>query len=406
MYAEPDPGPAYHTAAIQTALQSGDVDLAQSVRTRARLRHPQNGAVLWWSATLSQMLWEHDRALAELRGVLRSPDRGGLSESDCRGQIGGLLFRMGSYGESVPYLDAVDEGPDSERRRAFARLASELPYFRSQVGALAAELPLVRGSLPELVCSIGDKRRAFVLDSGTSMTTLSQSMAHELGVSPVIPVGMTTHDNGQTYPVSVGVLRQFALGDVQLGSIPVLIVEDHRLTLRDMFGGADARLGGVVGMDILSMFRMTLDPVRESVVLEAPSGLPEADSVRCLWLSDRWIVPVNIEGRQLWFVLDTGASHSSLTQTGLEALPGGANRVTPTHRRVRTAGGTTISVREITNLVVRVSEPRFSDVSLLVVPRATSGLFPVHGVLGADLLLLCRVTLDSGRVRLEARAGR
>lgn len=405
MYSEPDPGPAYDVAAIELALQTGNLDLAQSVRARARRRHPDNGAVLWWSATLSQMLWQHDRALAELYGVLHSADRGGLSESECRGQIGGLLFRMGNYGECISYLETAEEGADAERRRAFARLAGELPYFRSQIGALATELPLVQGSLPELVCSIGDKQRSFALDSGTSMTTLSQSMAEELGVSPMIPVGVTTHDNGQTYPVSVGVLRRFALGDVQLGSIPVLIVEDHRLTLRDMFGGADVRMGGVVGMDILSIFRMTLDPERQSVVLEVERGLPEADSVRCLWLSDRWIVPVNIEGRQLWFILDTGSSHSSLTEEGLDSLPSGAERVTLTHRRVRSAGGTTIAVREITNLVVRVSDTRFSDVSLLVVPRVTSGLFPIHGVLGADLLLLCRVTLDGGRLRIEAGGG-
>ena len=379
------------------------MDLAQSVRARARRRHPSNGTVLWWSATVSKMLWQNERALAELRGLLRTPDRAGLTEAECRGQIGGVLFRMGDYGESISYLEAGDVGPEADRRRAFARLAGELPYFRTQVGALATELPLVKGSLPELICSIGDKRRTFALDSGTTMTTLSQSLAEELQVTPILPVGMTTHDNGQTYPVSVGVLRNFALGDVQLGSIPVLVVEDHRLTMRDLFGGADRTLGGVVGMDLLSIFRMTLDLERESVVLEVPRGLSEEDSVRCLWLREGWVVPVTIEGRHLWFILDTGASHSSLTEEGLEALPDGDRRATSSYRRVRSAGGSTVSVRSLTNLVVHVAGNRFSGVELPLVPRNTSGLFPIHGVLGANLLLLCRLTLDGGRLRLEAR---
>ena len=116
-----------------------------------------------------------------------------------------------------------------------------------------------------------------------------------------------------------------------------------------------------------------------------------------------WVVPVTIEGRHLWFILDTGASHSSLTEEGLEALPDGDRRATSSYRRVRSAGGSTVSVRTLTNLVVHVAGNRFSGVELPLVPRNTSGLFPIHGVLGADLLLLCRLTLDGGRLRLEAR---
>lgn len=406
VYPDPDPGPLYHARAIETALQVGNLELARSARTLARQRHSYNGTVLWWSATVSQMLGQNQTARAELQGLLHTADRAGISEAEIKGQIGGLLFRMGNYGESIPYLEAGSVGPEAERRRAFGKLARELPYVRTQIGALATELPLFEDSLLELICSIGDIQRAFALDSGTSMTTLSQTLAKELRVSGIRPVGMTTHDNGEAYSVSIGVLRRFAVGDVQLGSIPVLVVEDQRLTLRDMFGGADQTRGGVVGMDLLAIFRMTIDLDRQSVVMEVPRGLPEADSVRCLWLRGRWIVPVTIEGRQLWFILDTGASHSSLTPRGLEALANGPARATPTFRRVRSAGGTMISVRELTGLVLRAAGIRFSGVQLPVIPRGPSQIFPIHGVLGADLLLLCRMTLDSGRLRLEARSGR
>ena len=354
----------YHARAIELALERGNVDLARSSRARALRRQGSSGTVLWWSATLSQMLSQNNRSLAELQGLLHSADRAGLTEAECRGRIGDLLFRMGNYGESISYLESGAVGPEKERRAAFAAMAQDLPYIRSQVGALATELPLVEGSLPELICSIGDKSRAFALDSGTSMTTLSRSLAEELQVSPILPVGTATHDNGQTYPVSAGVLRRFALGAVQLGSIPVLVIEDHRLTMRDLFGGADRTLAGVVGMDLLSVFRMTLDLERRSVVLEVPRGLAEDDSVRGIWHGGTLVVPVTIEGRHLWFILDTGASHSSLTRKGLEALPDGARRATPTYRRVRSAGGSLISVREITNLVVRAAGARSREAHL------------------------------------------
>ena len=102
------------------------------------------------------------------------------------------------------------------------------------------------------------------------------------------------------------------------------------------------------------------------------------------------------------FVLDTGASHSSLTTLGLELLPGRGARATPSYRRVRTVGGSGVAVQEVRNLVMRCSEARFLQVALPVVDRGLPSLFPVHGVLGIDLLSRCRVTLDRGRVRLTA----
>ena len=103
----------------------------------------------------------------------------------------------------------------------------------------------------------------------------------------------------------------------------------------------------------------------------------------------------------MWFVLDTGASHSSLTPVGIGVLAGGSTRATPGFRRVRTAGGGALSVRQVRNLVLRVSQTRFPGVDLPIVAREEDTLFPVHGVLGVDLLRNCRLTLDRGRVRLE-----
>jgi hypothetical protein len=216
------------------------------------------------------------------------------------------------------------------------------------------------------------------------------------------PAGEVPDGMGQPVPVSTGVIDSFAVGDVWLGTVPVLVVDDHRLEMRDLFGGPARAPVGVLGLDVIEQFRMTLDPGRRSVVLELPRGLPEATSVQCVRCEGRCLVPVAIEGRRLWFVLDTGASHSSLTSAGLRALPDGEARATPGYRRVRTAGGGALSVREVRNLVLRVSQTRFFGVDLPVVHRAGDASFPVHGVLGVDLLQKCRVTIDGGRARLES----
>ena len=121
-------------------------------------------------------------------------------------------------------------------------------------------------------------------------------------------------------------------------------------------------------------------------------------------------MPVVIESRTLWFLLDSGASHSSLTRPGLERLPGGAERAQTTPaRRVRSLGGPRLALRSVPDLTLRIGEVRFAGRELPVVRRqqprvglqGADAEFPVHGVLGADILLGCRLTFDSGELLLR-----
>jgi predicted aspartyl protease len=385
---------------ISALLAAGNVEQADMTRERARQLYPDDGLVLWWSATVSNLLWQDERAATELDSLRRTRDRGGLDPVQCNGLLGDVLFRSGRWGESIGPLQAAYAGPDGLRRTAFAIAAGELPFRRKQTGPLATEQPLLEGTCPEFLCGSSALRRPFAIDTGTSMTTLSRSLASELGVHVVTGAGQARDGTGHELPVEVGVLPSCFVGDVDLGAVPVLIVDDERLQLRDMFGGAERSPQAVLGLDLLALFRLTLDPQRHSVVLELPRGLAEDDSVQCVRAEGRCLVPVAVEGTRLWFVLDTGASHSSLSEAGLLALPDGAARAVAGYRRIRTASGPGTAVREVRDLVLRLSQVRFRGVTLPVIQRESAGAFPVHGVIGADLLLQCLVTLDRGRARL------
>ncbi len=382
-------------------LQEGKVQEAADAAAALRAEHPEHGGGAICSATVADLLWRDDVAIAELRAVLGTKDRGGWTTAEARGRLGDQLFLAGRYGESIAPLlaGAVDQA--AMRRRAMIAAARELPYRKSQIGPLSTEQALAEDRLPEVTCSVGGVRRMFTIDTGSSYTTISRSFAAEVRALAVTPAGSMPDGTGQQVEVSVAVLEGFAIGDIWLGTVPVLVVDDERLAMRDLFGGPDRAPEGVLGLDFLTMFRMTIDPGRRNVVLERPRGLSPSESVQCVRAEGRCLVPILIEGRSLWFVLDTGASHSSITEEGLAALPGAAARAVPGFRRVRTAGGGTLSVRELKNLVLRTSLVRFDAVDLPVVSRHGSVLFPVHGVLGSDLLHQCRVTLDQGRVRLE-----
>ncbi len=388
---------------VASALHAGQLEQAIDLVARARVRFPAHADAAAWSSVVADLLWQDGRAVNEQIAALRNARGAGASIEELQGpsgRLGDLLFQAGRWGECSHHLLVGAVGADEARRRAFATIASMLAYLRKPSGPLLTEQPLLPGDAPEFVCGAGDKLRPFAIDTGTSMTTVSRSFAQELGVRNELPAGEALDGTGQPLPISVGVLDAFSVGEVDLGAVPVLVVADAALRLRDLFGGPDRVPHGVLGLDMLAAFRMTLDPERQSVALELPRGLPEGESVQCVRADGRCLVPVHVEGVRLWFVLDTGASHSSLTAAGLAFLPGGEGRSSPSFRRVRTVGGGLVAVREVRDLVLRCSEARFQGVALPVVPRAPGAVFPVHGVLGVDLLSRCRVTLDRGRARI------
>lgn len=391
--------PPFFIESITDALHSGDPDLARVHLREALRRFPEKGVFLTWSALLEQMYWHEDAALQDLLRLNRMEDYASITREELMGRIGDLLFHMGDYAESIPYLFAGQETIEGAKRRALRQLARALPYSRSEPQELAAELPLIEGMLPRLLCSFGEKQRAFVLDTGATFTTVTRKLARDLQVSSVTPAGDSMDGTGRAFPSSLGVLPSFSLGSVELESQPVLVVDDSALSMSDHFGGPESSVAGLVGLDVLARFHVTFDPSRRSVAFSMPRGLNVEDSVQCIQFQGNCLVPVTIEGRAMWFVLDTGASHSSLTEAGLRALPGGEDRAIDSLRRVLTPGGVVHSVSEVQNLSLSVSDVRFG-VDLPVVPRQTSDLFPTHGVLGADLIMRCRTTFDGGRIRL------
>ncbi|MCA8941312.1 MAG: retropepsin-like domain-containing protein, partial [Planctomycetes bacterium] len=289
---------AFFGNTIRLALAEGDFDRAVEDSRRGLERFPDSSVILAWNALVAQMQWQESRALALLRKLREGDDYAGIEYAELQGRIGDLLFRTGSYSDSIPFLNAAGDGPQAARRSALVELARELPYERLQPGRLVAELPLLEGSLPTLLCSVADRQRPFVLDTGASMTALTRSLATELGVAPVVEAGTAVDGTGRELPVALGVLHALSLGTVRLDSQPVLVVDDSALSLKDPFGGPMQAPKAVVGLDVLARFRVTFDPTRQSVLFELSRGLDEPRAVGCVQFDGRCLVPVRVEGRR------------------------------------------------------------------------------------------------------------
>ena len=78
----------------------------------------------------------------------------------------------------------------------------------------------------------------------------------------------------------------------------------------------------------------------------------------------------------MWFILDTAASHSSLTTRGLHDLPGGDRRATADLRSLKSLGGTFLS-KKVTGLVVQTSAVKFTGIEFPVIDRVNPASIPV-----------------------------
>jgi predicted aspartyl protease len=390
--------------ATERALRDGDVPAADQLVAEAVRRYPGHGGVLLWEAAMAEMHWHFEFAARVLERACRAPHHGGLPLAEVQGRAGEKLFAVGLWGDSLAYLRAGAVGESGARRRALAALAAELPALRRPPTAALVRLPCTADVLPAVLVAVAGQSASFVFDTGATFTTVARSWAERFGVRHVTEGGVVSDASGAAVPVSFGVLASIEIGGLKLGPTPVLVVEDADISLQGLFGGAQRPPTCLLGLDVLTRFRVAVDPEQEEVALSAPSGLPEAGSVPCLVANGSLVVPVSIEGRSLWFILDTGTSHSSLTESGLRALPGGEGRAAIAHRRVYTPSTERFAVREVKGVELHVSSARFAGVNLPVLSRALTGIaFPVHGVLGADLFWRCNTIVDRGRMRMESR---
>lgn len=102
----------------------------------------------------------------------------------------------------------------------------------------------------------------FILDTGASATLLSPEMADHLGLSmteEISVLGAVTASMGGR-----GVLKSLALGTALQQNLQVVIA-DIFSPLPQKIG---ARLDGVVGYDVLKAYRVTLNYVEQTLLLQ------------------------------------------------------------------------------------------------------------------------------------------
>lgn len=246
---------------------------------------------------------------------------------------------------------------------------------------------------------VNGRRALFVLDTGAERSAIASDLARALE----LPAGpdLIVHGVTAARPASSAVIRRLTFGGQRFSDVIVPVFERESLA-------AD----GLIGLDVLSRFQLSLDLVRRAVTIRAsgqgfwvsaePTRLTADGPARTGRFGQLILLNVLADGLPVEAFVDSGAQYSIGNRALLTALDGS---VAAGSIEVQGVTGQTLRAR-----LGRVRDLRVGSRELGPTPLLFADLhaFQALGLadrpavlLGADILYrFQRVTLDYGRGRV------
>jgi hypothetical protein len=245
----------------------------------------------------------------------------------------------------------------------------------------------------------GRPAEEMVLDSGASVSLLTDSAAARLGVRFVPGATASARGLHETEtPMRLGWLDSVRIGDLTLTDVPVGVLPDGTLTFETASLGV-FRLNGVLGAHLMKEFDWRLEYIEKRLFARRldPRAARGSKDQNLFVRRLKPMVRTSLNG-QPWslFLLDTGSEPSMVTREGLRKTrlfePESAFPVT-----LEGIGNSRVSWGKISNVSVGVDAymVRFKDI---VVKEEGEGI--EDGILGASFLANFDVEIRFGSMTL------
>jgi predicted aspartyl protease/Flp pilus assembly protein TadD len=412
-----------HTLMGMALLRSGEFRISvEALKTGLKFNAKES---LAW-AGLAEVEFFENRPKSAYDGLKRAVSLD-PNEPDNYVALARACSRLELYAEAADsYSRFLEVAPktDAERR---ARIRGLIDFYRylgttkinrtsgPEVTTLAFEVLRYRPYINVMVNGKGPLR--FVIDTGASLSVLSDKAAANLGVRAVAHGGNARAVGGTgSFPIVYGVLDSLSIGSARIDYVPIYI--------RTVHSAPDApkaeMVDGYIGLSVLASFSLTLDYQNKVMTLDrtALRDEPAATDKPAQVDTDGIDVPIRSTSGGLTsaeahldsaplplnFIVDTGAtstviSKAAVKRNGLEKL-----KLKDTTFRVVGAAGIEDGAEAIGLEALTVNGLRQNNARALILDlepvNETSG-FEQHGILGGDYLSHFRVQLDLRRYRLR-----
>jgi tetratricopeptide (TPR) repeat protein len=278
----------------------------------------------------------------------------------------------------------------------------------------------------------------FVVDTGASLSVISDKAAQRLGIKSVARGGNARAIGGSgTFPIIYGLLDSIQIGEARIDSVPVYIRTVHSTPETP----EEERADGYIGLSVMANYAMTLDyqakqmtldrtPIRDEPVAANKTGggkpdapgieqeKPEAGKAVAAAISGGFEIPIRSTSgglasaethlpsmeRPLNFIIDTGATVSVVSKASVQRHQLERLKIAGETYRVIGAAGIEDGVEALGLSMLTVSGLRKMNSRALILDldsvNETSG-FEQHGILGGDYLSHFRVVLDLRRYQFR-----
>lgn len=268
---------------------------------------------------------------------------------------------------------------------AWARAFRGVPPIRVDFPAQAVVLPLTlsRSGIPTVPVRINGQVFRFWLDTGSSLTILSDHVADAAGVAALggdTLEAVTATGQVRARPAVVPAMQ---LGAVTIANASAMLVSDDELTL----GAGDSTrvvVDGIIGFDAIRRMDVELDYATGHTTIRRPSADTTAERSRNLfWLGYPVVRLDTPDGTALHFALDTGADESYaaiplLRKTGVKTVLGERQSVLGFGKALKVQG------RVIPRLRLRLRDTPIRLERVFVYVTQYPTIFALDGTLGGD----------------------
>jgi tetratricopeptide (TPR) repeat protein len=368
--------------------------------------------------------------------------------------------RLEYYGEAADaYQRFLDVTPKSDVERR-ARIRGLIDFYRylgttkihrtlgKEISTVPINLVNHRPFVNIVVNGKGTLR--FVIDTGASLSVISDKAAERLGIKSVARGGNARAIGGTgTFPIIYGLLDSIMIGEARIEAVPVYIRTVH--SAPDTID--EERADGYIGLSVLANFAVTLDyqarqmvldrtPIREELTAGKPdqqrTDLPPSDPARPAQTdalksetkpdappaasgnlaTDAFEIPIRSTSgglasaetrlpdmdRPLNFIIDTGATVSVVSKAIVKRHQLDGMKLQGQKYRVIGAAGIEEGAEALGLSTLTVSGLKKQNARALILDldavNETSG-FEQHGILGGDYLSHFRIVLDLRRYQFK-----
>jgi predicted aspartyl protease len=390
----------------------------QELTTAALLDHRE--PVAW--AGLAEVDFFENRANDAYEKLRRATNLD-PAEPDFWVSFGRAAARLERFKEAADYYErflAVSPKLDEEKRARYRGLIdfyhalarSNITDLHRVEGPRTVVVPFkMRNSRPFIRVRLGGADPlTFVIDTGASITVLSERVADRLSIRPMARGGRARAvGGGGTFPIVYGLVNVMEVGEVKLYNVPIYIRELHYLHPSEDEDRIAA--DGFLGLSVLSNFRVTLDYARQELVLAQPSvPLPQVESASLTVVPFRTTNGglVSAEARlggdeSFNFLIDSGASTTVLSDDVIQKMNWQGKLLPDLKVRVLGAAGVIeqVDLMVVPSFTLNDLEQRNIRAPVLdmAAVNETAG-FLQAGIIGGSFLKHFRVTFDFQRFRM------